>query len=89
MIKLCYCLSPANIKYLCYITVEDNKSKDRENTSTQNDDQQSNSGVHASDQTIAQLDYKSKLNTHLTHILTIILLSMVVLNVQGWVATFL
>ena len=34
------------MKYLCYITVEDKKLKDRESTSTQNDDQQSNSGAH-------------------------------------------
>ena len=59
-------LSPSSIKYFCYITIEDNKSKDRESTSTKNGDQQSNSGVHASDQAIAQLDYQSKLNIHLT-----------------------
>ena len=68
---------------MCYITLEDNKSKDRESTSTQNDDQQSNSGVHASDQARVQLDYQSKLNVHLTqlsHILTIKLLTMVTVN---------
>ena len=62
------------------ITVEDNKSKDRESTSTQNDDQQSNSGAHVTTgQATDQLGYQSKLNIHLTqlnHILTIILLSM-------------
>ena len=68
---------------MCYITVEDNKSKDKESTLTQNGDQQSNSGVHDSDQAIVQMDYQSKLNiiciTQLSHILTIILLIMVVL----------
>ena len=78
MIKLCQ-LSPANIKYLYFITVEDNKSKDRESTSAQNDDQQSNSDAHVTGQATDQLGYQSKLNIHLTQlnrILTIILLSM-------------
>ena len=59
MITLCQ-LSPANVNYLCYITVEDNKSKDKESTLTQNGDQQSNSGVHDSDQAIVQMVYQSK-----------------------------
>ena len=66
------------MKYLCFITVEDNKSKDRESSSTQNDDQQSNSGAHVSGQATDQFGYQSKLNIHLTQfscILTIILLS--------------
>ena len=64
------------MKYLCFITVEDKKLKDRENTLTQNDDQQSNSGAHSSCQATVQLGYQSKLNIHLTQfnlILTIIL----------------
>ena len=62
-----------------FITVEDKKLKDRESTSTQNDDQQSNSDAHTSGQATVQLDYKSKLNLHLTQlnrILRIIILSM-------------
>ena len=61
---------------MCYIIVEDNKSEDRESTSTQNGDQPSNSDVHSSGQATAQLDYQSKLNIHytqLSHILTIII----------------
>ena len=55
--KLCQ-LSPANIKYLCFITVEDKKLKDEESTSTQNDDQQSISDAHTSGQATVQLDTK-------------------------------
>ena len=71
------------MKYLCYITVEDEKLKDREITSTQNDDQQSNSGAHPSCQATVQPGYQRKLNIHLTQlniILTIILLRMVVFD---------
>ena len=46
------------MKYLCYITVEDKKLKDRESTSTQNDDQQSISDAHTSGQATVQLDTK-------------------------------
>ena len=73
-------------EFVCFVTVESNKSKDRESTSTQNDDKQSNSGAHVSGQATAQLDYQSKLKIPLTqfnHILTIILLSMVVLNMYS------
>ena len=66
---------------MCFITVEDNKSKDRESTSTQNGQQQSNSGAHISGQATDQVGYQSKSTSYTTHhMLTIILLSMVVLN---------
>ena len=51
---------------MCFITVEDNKSKDRESTSTQNDQQQSNSGAHISGQATDQLGYQSK-STSISH----------------------
>ena len=62
-LKLCY-LSPARIKYLHFITIEDNNSNDRESTSTQIDNQQSISGVHASSEATVQLGHQSKLNIH-------------------------
>ena len=70
------------MKYLCYITVEDEKLKDRESTLTQNDDQQSNSGAHVSGQATAQLGYQSKLNIHLTqlNLILTITLTMVMLD---------
>ena len=61
--KLCY-LSPARIKYLHFITIEDNKSNDKESTSTQIDNQQSISGVHASGEAIVRLGHQSKLNIY-------------------------
>ncbi|XP_041379171.1 serine/threonine-protein phosphatase 6 regulatory ankyrin repeat subunit C-like [Gigantopelta aegis] len=45
------------------LTKEDNKSEDRESTSTQNGDQPSNSDVHSSGQATAQLDYQNDLKS--------------------------
>ena len=47
-----------------FITIEDNKSNDRESISTQNDDQQNISGVNASSQATVRLGHQSKLNIY-------------------------
>ena len=51
-------------EFVCFITVESNKSKDKESNSIQNGDQQSVSGGNASSQATVQRDDQSKLNIH-------------------------
>ena len=47
-------------EFFCFITVENNKSKDKESNSTQNGDQQCVSGGNASSRATVQRDYQSK-----------------------------
>ena len=47
-------------EFVCFITVENNKSKDNESNLIQNGDQQSVSGGNSSSRATVQRDYQSK-----------------------------
>ena len=47
-------------EFVCFITVENNKSKDKESNSIQNGDQQSVSGGKSSSRATVQWDYQSE-----------------------------
>ena len=47
-------------EFVCFITVENNKSKDKESNSIQNGDKQSVSGGKSSSQATVQQDYQCK-----------------------------